>query len=46
MWTGYDPYELKPGRHTICVKPLVNETGSVTITDFALTDEPVMFEPH
>ena len=46
MWTGYDPYELKPGRHTICIKPLVNETGSVAITDFALTDEPVMFEPH
>ena len=46
MWTGYDPYELKPGRHTLRIKPLVNETGSVEITDFALTDEPVMFEPH
>ena len=46
MWTGYDPYELKPGRHTLSVKPLVNGTGSVEITDFALTDKPDMFEPR
>lgn len=46
MWTGYDPYELKPGRHTLRIKPIAKETGSVEITDFALTDEPALFEPH
>ena len=46
MWTGYDPYQLEPGRHTLSIKPLVNETGSVEITDFAVTDQPIMFEPH
>ena len=46
MWTGYDPYEFKPGRHTLRIKPIATETGSVEITDFALTDEPAMFEPH
>ena len=46
MWAGYDPYELKPGRHTLQIKPVAKETGSMEITDFALTDKPMMFEPH
>ena len=46
MWTGYDPYELKPGRHTLTIKPLKGETGSVEITDFAISDQPAQFEPR